>query len=187
VRVEPRQSPRRRTTMKELACPLAAAFLIAACSSHHSASHLPQGVHPSPTSTEPHTTSPRSSAKQAACPTQRARTPIAGTLELLAGTAIDRRVPGTVFIDDASGARCRTIAVGPTGSFSTQLPPGTYSITGRSPSLLHGPNPRGVCYGVPAGFDNRQRPAPHRVTVPYQPDSSQSPFSFGVRVLCEFD
>jgi hypothetical protein len=49
----------------------------------------------------------------------------------------ERPIPGTVTFT-AAGRRPVTVKVGPSGSFSKQLPPGSYQVSGRSPDIEAG-------------------------------------------------
>ncbi|HEY6314360.1 MAG TPA: hypothetical protein VIY52_26690 [Streptosporangiaceae bacterium] len=49
----------------------------------------------------------------------------------------ERPISGTVILT-AAGHRSVTVEVGPSGSFSKQLPPGNYQMSGRSPDIETG-------------------------------------------------
>ncbi len=86
----------------------------------------------------------------------------------MAGPPPGTPVSGTVFVVDSKGHKC-TFAVGHDGRFFTQLLPGSYAITGRSPSF---------------GSRNRVCSAGPQVTLSYRDANSQGPPAL-VRVDCD--
>jgi hypothetical protein len=138
--VELRRPRRRPRCMLRVVCIAALAMFAAACSSsHHSSS-------PSP-STTPRTSAPPSSTNAvpaSACSlvsggaAARPAGYITGQLREVGGPSGGARpVSGRVVAVETSKARCQ-VAVGPGGSFAMQLVPGTYTLTGRSPSYGDG-------------------------------------------------
>lgn len=162
MRVELRKDSQRHKTMTRFACALWTALLLIACSSsHHVSTPSPSTAgraHVSPTSTAP-TTCHASSV---------GGTPIEGTLQVVAGPPPGTPVSGTVFVVDSRGHKC-TFEVARDGMFRTRLLPGSYVITGRSPSF---------------GSGNRVCRAGPQVTLTYRDPTSHGPPSL-VRVICD--
>jgi hypothetical protein len=150
--------------MLRVACLTALATFAVACSStHHTSSPAPL--------TTPRTSAPPSSTNAvpaSACSSvsggaaARPAGYIAGQLREVGGpSGASRPVPGRVVAIDTSNARCE-VAVGPGGSFAMQLVPGTYTLTGRSPSYGDG---KYECFSqapvrVMARLDSSQAPPP---------------------------
>jgi hypothetical protein len=162
VRVEPRKDPQRPKTMTRFAGALWTVLLFTACSSSHRAST------PSPSTARTAQPSPTSTAPNACRAASVGGTPVRGYLDVVGGPPPGTPVSGTVFVVDSRGHKC-TFAVGREGRFYTQLLPGSYAITGRSPSFGGGNR---VCHAGP------------QVTVGYQDPNSHGP-GILVRVICD--
>jgi hypothetical protein len=107
--------------------------IVTACTGHQR--------QPAPTATTP---------APSATPTTQQRGEIHGQLVTAAGrqTTPPRPVPGTITI---AGPERRTITIRADGHYSAVLAPGTYQVTGRSPSFARG---HGFCGTYPLHTDH---------------------------------
>ena len=155
--------------MRRIIRVIGAALVVGACSSpHHAAAPTATS---GPTATRPTTSVPAPGVAASACraPRDGRVAQLSGNLRMVGGLDPGRPQPvaGTVLAVRSSGEQCGANAARD-GSFAMQLLPGTYTLTGRSPSFNDG---------------KYECDAPHAVIVDERPMTSQGPPPF-VDVIC---